>query len=85
MSDRDDPLLFELNNLPFIYLGEETEVLEVERFNREETSMRVTNHGTPTQVTTKTKFVRLHLKGDESIEMKVSNVRSMIEHQRERQ
>lgn len=67
-----------LNEIGFSHLGEIKEVTDFEVITKEEETTEMTNQLNPIPVAKSMNFAQIELNGEETIEMKMKTVRSMI-------
>lgn len=78
------PYVGKLNEIGFMWRGEEMEVVGFETFQKEKEKTEVSKLGTPVPYTVRTRFSRIELENDEEVEMEFDHVRQMIERAEDR-
>lgn len=73
-----NPIAEKLNEIGFSHFGEIQEVTDLEVITKEVTTTEMSNQLNPVPAAKPRKFAKIELNGEETIEMKIKTVRSMI-------
>lgn len=75
-----DSIISDLNEIGFVYLGDDVEVTDVDRFKEEEETVHRGSRGRMIPEVEVIYMIRLHFADGRSGEFKMSTINSMIEH-----